>query len=128
MDIKFNVKGLSIIRGQIKVDDIDVGVSATEGETLNSNECILEIIENPAVQRLINKFTEEVNFKPVAHKSAQQPKTADTMAELDKRLNSVFSQVKRELDSDREAREAERQLIEKLMNRASKLSERNSKF
>lgn len=119
MDIKFNIKGLAIVRGQIRVEDIDIGFSCTEGETANCNECSLELLNSPAVQGLIKKFTDEVSFKPVAHKSEQQPKTTDTMAELDKRLNSVFSQIKRELDSDRKAREAERQILNKLMDRAS---------
>ena len=64
MDIKFNIKGLSIIRGQIKADDVDVGFSCTEGETANCNECSLELLENPAVQGLLKKFTDEVSFKP----------------------------------------------------------------
>lgn len=132
MDIKFNIKGLSIIRGQIKADDVDVGFSCTEGETANCNECSLELLENPAVQGLLKKFTDEVSFKPVSHEPAQQktfksqPKQDDnSVSELDKRLNDVLSQVKQELDSDRKAREMQLRVIEKLMDKVSRLAERN---
>lgn len=132
MDIKFNIKGLNVIRGQIKAEDIDVGISCSEGETLNSNECILELFDNPAVQGLLKKFTDEVSFKPVSHEPAQQktfkpqPKQDDnSVTELDKRLNDVLSQVKQELDSDRKAREMQLRVIEKLMDKVSRLAERN---
>lgn len=64
MDIKLNIKGLSVIRGQIKVDDLDVGFSCSEGETVNCNEASLEMLNNPAVQGFLKKLTEEVSFKP----------------------------------------------------------------
>ena len=47
------------------------------------------------------------------------------MSELDKRLNDVLSQVKQELDSDRKAREMQLRVIEKLMDKVSRLAERN---
>lgn len=64
VDIKLNIKGLAIIRGQIKVDDLDVGFSCSEGETVNCNEASLEMLNNPAVQGFLKKLTEEVSFKP----------------------------------------------------------------
>ena len=94
MDIKFNIKGLSVIRGQIKVEDLDIGVSATEGETLNSNECIIELLDNPAVQGLIKKFTEEVNFKPTA--PANNSNTED-------KLNALRSQMAAEQKATKKA-------------------------
>lgn len=72
MDIKLNIKGLSVIRGQIKVDDLDVSFSCSEGETVNCNEASLEMLNNPAVQGFLKKLTEEVSFKP----SQPQQKTA----------------------------------------------------
>ncbi len=72
MDIKFNIKGLSIVRGHIKAESMDVGFSLSEDETLNSNECFIEMLDNPTIQKLINKFTDEVSFKPAksAHNDA----------------------------------------------------------
>lgn len=125
MDIKFNIKGLSIVRGHVKIEDLDVGISLSEDETLNSNECVLELLDSPAVQELIKKFTNEVSFKPLDREPAQQKTKSDIVAELDKHLNSVFSQVKQELDADRRARDASTHILEKLMSRAEKLAERN---
>lgn len=82
MDIKFNIKGLNVIRGQIKAEGIDVGFTLTEGETLNSNECFIELLDNPAVQKLINKFTDEVSFK-------KQPQYSDA----ENKLNAIRSQM-----------------------------------
>lgn len=66
MDIKLNIKGLSIVRGHVKAESMDVGFSLSEDETLNSNECVLELLDNPAVKRLVEKFANEVSFKPTA--------------------------------------------------------------
>lgn len=96
MDIKFNIKGLSVIRGQIKVEDLDIGVSATEGETLNSNECIIEILENPAVQKLIEKFANEVSFKPTAPAPVNNSNTED-------KLNALRSQMAAEQKATKKA-------------------------
>lgn len=88
MDIKLNIKGLAVVRGQIKVDDIDIGFSCTEGETANCNECSLELLDNPAIQGLIKKFTEEVNFKP----AQPQQKTAANN-DVDGKLNALRNQM-----------------------------------
>lgn len=73
------------------------------------------LISDPVYQELGKKLINEVSFKP----------SDVTVEELDKKLNSVLTQVKRELDSDRKARETALHIIEKLMDRASKLAERN---
>lgn len=89
-----------------------------------TNEELVTLISDPVYQELGQKLIREVNFAPKA-----QPKDANsTMVELDKRLNSVLAQVKRELEGDRKAREAQLHLIEKLMDRAAKLAERTQKF
>lgn len=88
MDIKLNINGLSIIRGQIKAENIDVGFSATEGETLNSNEWVLELLDNPAVKRLVEKFANEVSFKP----AQPQQKTAANN-DVDGKLNALRNQM-----------------------------------
>lgn len=94
-----------------------------------SAEELVTLISDPVYQGLGQKLINEVSFKPLDREPAQQqPKTTDTMAELDKRLNSVFSQIKRELDADRKARDVQLHIVEKLMDKASKLAERNSKF
>lgn len=91
-----------------------------------SAEELVTLISDPVYQGLGQKFINEVSFKPLDHEPAhQQPKTTDTMAELDKRLNSVFSQIKRELDADRKAHDVQLHIVEKLMDNASKLAERN---
>lgn len=123
MDIKFNIKGLSVIRGQIKVEDIDFGVSGTSEEVLNSNECILELIDNPAVQRLINKFTEEVNFAP-----SQSNKAEAKTEELLNRVNELVSSLKKERETDSRIRRAEKELYEKFNCRMKDLTERTQKF
>ena len=131
MDIKFNVKGLSIIRGQIKIEDVDFGVSGSSEDVLNSNECILEIIENPAVQKLLEKFANEVSFKPVSHEPAQQktfkpqPKQDAAMEELCGKVRSILNEFRKELDAEKKARETSLHIAEKLMDRTSKLAERN---
>lgn len=123
MDIKFNIKGLSVIRGQIKVDDIDVGVSATEGETLNSNECILELLDNPAVQGLIKKFTNEVNFAP----SQPQQKTAANITELCGKVNEALTVLKKEREANARAHQVEQQILNKF-NHLIEIAERMQKF
>ena len=87
---------------------------------------LVTLISDPVYQELGKKLINEVSFKPLDREPAQQqPKTTDTMAELDKRLNSVFSQIKREMDADRKARDVQLHIVEKLMDKASKLAERN---
>lgn len=126
MDIKFNIKGLSVIRGQIKVDSVDVGVSATEGETLNSNECFIELLDNPAVQGLLKKFTDEVSFKP-AQSANHQPKTADTISELCKRIDALSASLKKEREANARAHQVEQQILNKF-NHLIEIAERMQKF
>lgn len=122
MDIKFNIKGLSVIRGQIKVDDIDFGVSGSSEEVINANESIIELIDNPAVQRLINKFTDEVSFKPLDREPAKQKaKSVDTVAELCGKVNALLSSLKKE-------REMNEKLRENFNRHMAKVAERTQKF
>lgn len=100
-----------------------------------SAEELVTLISDPVYQGLGQKFINEVSFKPLDHEPAQQKtfkpqhQPSDvTVEELDKKLQSVLTQVKRELDSDRKGRETALHIIEKLMDKASKLAERNSKF
>lgn len=126
MDIKFNIKGLNVIRGQIKVEDLDVGISCSEGEVLNSNECFIELLDNPTVQKLINKFTDEVSFKPVSHEPAQQktfkpqPKQDAAMEELCGKVRSILNEFRKELDAEKKARETEHKINEMIAERTRK--------
>lgn len=126
MDIKFNIKGLAIVRGQIKVEDIDIGFSCTEGETANCNECSLELLNSPAVQGLIKKFTDEVSFKPVSHEPAQQktfkpqPKQDAAMEELCGKVRSILNEFRKELDAEKKARETEHKINEMIAERTRK--------
>ena len=130
MDIKFNIKGLNVIRGQIKVEDLDVGISCGEGEVLNSSECFIELLDNPTVQKLINKFTDEVSFKPVSvsHEPAQQktfkpqPKQDAAMEELCGKVRSILNEFRKELDAEKKARETEHKINEMI------IAERTRKF
>jgi len=129
MDIKFNIKGLSVIRGQIKVDDIDVGVSGSSEEVINANESIIELIDNPAVQRLINKFADEVSFKPLDREPAQQKaKSVGTVAELCDKVNALLSSLKKEREAYEKLHRTEREAVSELNRRMTELAERNSKF
>lgn len=123
MDIKFNIKGLNVIRGQIKVEDLDISVSSTEGETLNSNECILELLDNPAVQGLIKKFTNEVNFAP----SQPQQKTAANITELCGKVNEALTVLKKEREANARAHQVEQQILNKF-NHLIEIAERMQKF
>lgn len=128
MDIKLNIKGLSVIRGQIKVEDIDFGVSGTSEEVINANESILELIDNPAVQRLINKFTEEVSFKPVSHEPSQpQQKTAANITELCGKVNEALTVLKKEREANARAHQVEQQILNKF-NHLIEIAERMQKF
>lgn len=125
MDIKLSIKGLSVIRGQIKAESMDVGFSCTEGETANCNECSLELLNNPAVQGLIRKFTNEVNFAP-AQSANHQPKTADnTISELCKRIDALSASLKKEREANARIRQTEREIINSLNRRMAEVAERN---
>ena len=126
MDIKLSIKGLSVIRGQIKVETVDVGCSCTEGETLNSNECFIELLDNPAVQGLIKKFTSEVNFAP-AKPANHQPKTTDAemVSELCKRIDALSASLKKEREANAHIRQTEREIINSLNRRMAEVAERN---
>lgn len=128
MDIKFNIKGLNVIRGQIKVEDLDVGISCSEGEVLNSNECVIELLDKvPAVQGLIKKFTSEVNFAP-AKPANHQPKTADTISELCKRIDALSASLKKEREANARIHQTEREIINSLNRRLAEAAERTQKF
>lgn len=79
---------------------------------------LVTLISDPVYQGLGQKFINEVSFKPVSHEPAQQ-KTSKPQPK------DVLSQVKQELDSDRKAREVQLHVIEKLMDKVSRLAERN---
>lgn len=94
-----------------------------------TNDELVTLISDPVYQELGRKLISEVSFAPKAQPKQQEVDASSVMAELDKRVNSVLSsvlsQVKRELDADRKARETSLHITEKLMDRASKLAERN---
>lgn len=112
VDIKFSVKGLSIVRGHVKAESMDVGFSLSEDETLNSNECVLELLDNPAVKRLVEKFTDEVDFKPSHAKDGH----------LENKLNDLREQITSHKKATDKAIESLRRNQEHLMDRLNRFN------
>lgn len=80
---------------------------------------LVTLISDPVYQTLGQKLVNEVSFAPKA-----QPKQEVDAEELN-RLIKLFG---KDMEADKKARVAERELINKLMDRVAKIAERTQKF
>lgn len=86
-------------------------------------EELVTLISDPVYQGLGQKFINEVSFAPKA-----QPKQEVDAEELYERVNRLIKLFGKDMEADKKARIAERELINKLMDRVAKLAERTQKF
>ena len=90
-------------------------------------ECTAEelsvMLSDPVYQELGKKLINEVSFKPVQQKQAE-----DTVSELCNRVNGLVSSLKKEREAYEKLRQTEREVVSELNRQITKLAERNSKF
>jgi hypothetical protein len=84
--MNITIKGIKANRNQIELGEISVACSETE--TLDSNQAMMEVLQNPAVQTILQKFAAQVSFAPRAQK--QQDRQQQKQQSSDGHLKSIF--------------------------------------
>lgn len=86
------------------------------------------LISDPVYQELGKKLINEVSFKPLDREPAQQKtKSADTVAELCNRVNSLLASLKKEREMNEKLRQTEREVVSELNRRMADIA-RTQKF
>ena len=91
MEIKIALKGVDVNRGQVKFEDINVAVNVTETESIQSNECVLELLRMPVIQKLLNTEDQE-DFRRREQDRQQFDALKKNVEILNKRIDSLMKQ------------------------------------